>query len=245
MIALQLRQYRLLATWQVEQVLVQIAVLVPIQFGLSGLLSIGLGHLAPEIDATAAQYLSTGAPTLAVLTIGLLVLPQNLAQEKFTGGAEFHRTVPASPVVRMAAMLTPHIVTTLPGALLALWVAAAHFDFDISPSPLALVALAFVAMTGSAIGIAIATLSPHPLITSVVTNVALFFTMLFSPVNFPMERLPDGLQAVHDVLPIAPMAELVRSTLVGATTDAADWVRVGAWSVASFVIAAAFSARRT
>ena len=240
-----LQSYRLLATWQLEAVLGPILVMIPIQFMLSGALAIGLGYLVPELDATAAQYLSTGAPTIAVLTVGLVVLPQQLAQEKITGGAEFHRTVPAPAVVRMAAVLTPHIVTTLPGALLALFVAAAHFDFDISPSPLALVALAFVALGGAAIGIALAAVSPHPMLTSVLTNVFLFFVMLFSPVNFPIERLPDALQSVHEVLPVEPMAVLVRSTLTGVATETSDWVRVAVWSVTAFVISTALSARRS
>jgi len=40
-------------------------------------------------------------------------------------------------------------------------------------------------------------------------------------VNFPADRLPGWLQAVHSVLPIAHMADLVRATLVGGVSTSA------------------------
>ncbi len=39
--------------------------------------------------------------------------------------------------------------------------------------------------------------------------------LLFSPVNFPADRLPSALQAVHRVLPVMYMADLMRWSLTG------------------------------
>jgi hypothetical protein len=36
---------------------------------------------------------------------------------------------------------------------------------------------------------------------------------MFSPLNFPADRLPDWLAAVHRVLPFQAMGEVVRGTL--------------------------------
>ena len=239
-----LRSYRLLTTWQLEAVIVPMLILMPVQFLLSGLLAIGLGFIAPEIDATTARYLATGAPTVSILLVGMVVLPQQQSNEKANGADAFYRTLPAAAPVRLAAQLTPHLITALPGAVLALIVASWHFDFPLAPSPLALVALMTIALTGAAIGNVIAVVSPHPIVTTVITNIALFFVMLFSPINFPIERLPGWLQAVHEVLPIAPMAELARSTLVGSSTSATDWLQVVAWALGSFVASSTLSARR-
>lgn len=238
------RSYRLLTTWQLEAVIVPMLVLMPVQFLLSGLLAIGLGFIAPEIDAQTARYLATGAPTVSILLVGMVVLPQQQSNEKASGADAFYRTLPASAPVRLAAQLTPHLITALPGALLALVVAAWHFDFPLHPSPLALAAFMTIALTGAAIGNVIAVISPHPIVTTVITNIALFFVMLFSPINFPIERLPGWLQAAHEVLPVAPMAELARSTLVGTATSVTDWLHVGAWAIGSFIASAAASARR-
>ncbi|HYD08828.1 MAG TPA: ABC transporter permease [Acidimicrobiales bacterium] len=240
-----LRGYRLLALWHIEQISTMMIVIVPVQFVLSGLLAIGLGFMVPEIDPTTAQYLSTGAPTLAILLIGVVALPQQLSQAKDTGAADFYRTLPVPAPAQIAAQLTPHLITAVPGAVLALVVAARRFDFSLDPSPLAIVALAAVALSGSAIGVVMSAISPSTFVLELMTNVALFFVMLFSPINFPVERLPSWLQSVHDVLPFEPMAGLVRATVTGGATSGADWARVLVWAVASFAISSVLAARRT
>jgi ABC-2 type transport system permease protein len=135
-------------------------------------------------------------------------------------------------------------VVALPGSLLALLVASWHFHFSLDPSPLALVALGLVALTGTAIGNVIAVVSPHPQVTNLFTNITVFFLFLFSPINFPIDRLPEWLQSLHSVLPVEPMAELVRSTLTGAPTAIGDWVYVSVWAVGSFLLSATLGARR-
>jgi ABC-2 type transport system permease protein len=238
------RDYRLLATWEFEAILPQLPVLLPIQFLFPVLLAIGLGFLVPGLDGETAQYLSTGAPTIALLMIGLVVLPNQFSQRRQTGEQEFYSTLPIAPPVALAAALTPPIVIAVPGSLLALIVASWHFHFSLDPNPLAFVALGLVALTGCAIGNAIAAVSPHPQVTNLLTNVIVFFLFLFSPINFPIERLPAWLQSLHEVLPVEPMAELVRSTLTGDATALGDWVYVSAWALGSFLLSAALSSRR-
>ena len=239
-----LRDYRLLTTWELEAILPQLTILFPIQFIFPVLLAIGLGYFVPGLEGETARYLSTGAPTIALLMIGLVVMPNQTSQRKQTGEQEFYRTLPIAPPVALLATLTPPVLTALPGSLLALLVASWHFDFALDPSPLALLALALVAITGCAIGNAIAAVSPHPAVTNVLTNVMVFFMFLFSPINFPIDRLPGWIQSLHEVLPLEPMAELVRSTLTGAATSGSDWLFVSAWAVAAFALSATLSARR-
>ncbi len=239
-----LRSYRLLSTFELDAIRAQLVFLLPIQFLLSAALAVGLGFLIPDIDAESARYLSTGAPTIALLTIGMVVLPSIISQQKVTGQDEFYRTLPIPAPITLAAQLTPSILTSLPGALLSLVVASRYFDFTLDPSPMAIVALVFVAMTGCAIGTAVAAVSPHPQVTMLLTNILVFFVMLFSPINFPVERLPDWLERLHAVLPIESMAELVRSTLTGVPTHAGDWLLVGTWAIGSFLLSAALMARR-
>jgi len=72
----------------------------------------------------------------------------------------------------------------------------------ISLSPLMVPAFVLVALTAAAVGMSIAHLSPSPVLTRVTTNVIIFSLFLFSPVNFPIERLPAGLSHVHRGLPV-------------------------------------------
>jgi ABC-2 type transport system permease protein len=59
---------------------------------------------------------------------------------------------------------------------------------------------------------------------------------MFSPVNFPADRLPQWLQAVHDVLPITAMADVMRGTLARDVFDlsAAPFAVLAAWCAAGF-----------
>ncbi|MER7420740.1 ABC transporter permease [Micromonospora peucetia] len=56
--------------------------------------------------------------------------------------------------------------------------------------------------------------------TQLVTQVLVYFVMLFSPVTFPAGQLPAWFQAVHDVLPFRPAADLVRAGLLSDTCTA-------------------------
>lgn len=240
-----MRSYRLMLSWHFESVLLPLVVMIPIQVALSAAFAIGLGFLAPTIDPMTAAFLSTGAPTIAVLVVGMVVLPQQLSQERQTGAAEYYSTLPVAAPVRLAAQLTPTLLTTLPGAAITLLVAADYYDFSLHPSAALVPIFLAIALCGAAIGNAIAAVSPHPIVTTALTNVALFFVMLFSPINFPVERLPDWLADLHEVLPIESMANLARVGLLEGTAHAIDWLRLGLWALLAFLASATLSARRS
>jgi len=239
-----LSSYGLRSRWELETVRAQLGFLVPIQFLLSAALAVGLGFLVPDIDTETAKYLSTGAPTIALMTIGLAVIPQVFVQRKQSGEQEFYRSLPISPTIDLAATMTVPVLTALPGSLLSLVVASWYFDFKLDPSPLALVAMLLVALTGTAVGGMIGTVATHPQVSNLLSNVLLFFVMLFSPINFPAERLPDWLQTVHQVLPIESLATLVRNTLTGVSTSMGDWALATVWAAGAFAVSAAVAGRR-
>jgi ABC-2 type transport system permease protein len=103
-------------------------------------------------------------------------------------------------------------LSMLPGLVVALVIARWHYDLDLSISPLLPIAIVLVGLTATGVGYAIASFVP-PMITLLLTNLLLFAALMFSPVNFPAERLPGWLQAVHQVLPITAMADVMRGTL--------------------------------
>jgi ABC-2 type transport system permease protein len=96
------------------------------------------------------------------------------------------------------------------------------------------IAVLLVGLTATGVGYAIASFVP-PMITLLLTNLLLFVALMFSPVNFPAERLPGWLQAAHQILPITAMADVMRATLaqdnfdltVGPFLVLAIWCAIG------------------
>src|SRR5688572_13161284 len=74
--------YRLILAWDVLRRRRILPMIVVIQVALSVGVVYGLAFLLPDIDARSALFLSTGAPTLSILILGLTVVPQEVAQGK-------------------------------------------------------------------------------------------------------------------------------------------------------------------
>ncbi len=106
-----------------------------------------------------------------------------------------------------------------PGAVLALVVGSSKYDFALSMSPHLLPAFLLISLTAVAVGMTIAHLSPSPVLTVLVSNVVIFGLLLFSPVSFPVERLPGLLATIHAMLPVGSMADLVRGTVTDGLLD--------------------------
>ena len=72
------------------------------------------------------------------------------------------------------------------------------------------------------------------------------FILMFSPLSFPPERLPDWLATIHSVLPIQAMGEVIRGTLAGNVfpMTAGPFLLLGVWCVAAFAITGRVMTRR-
>lgn len=206
--------YRLLLTWNVLRRRKLLPMIVAIQVALSVGVVYGMSFLLPDIDDRSAVYLSTGAPTLTILVLGLTVVPQEVAQAKLTGRLDWFSTLPVPRLAPLAAEITYWLLAALPGTVLALVVASYRFDFGLRISPLVVPALLLVAATASAVGYAIAVASP-PQATQQLSSFVSIGVLLFSPVSLPASQLPEALQAVHRVLPVESMADVVRWSLTG------------------------------
>jgi len=231
------RAYGLLLRWQFMRMRKQILLFVVIQIVLALGVVYGLALLLPEIDPRSALFLATGAPTLTLLLLGLTVVPQEVAQGKISGRLAYLATLPVPRLAAPAAELTFWLLVQLPGTVLALVIAAARFDFTLDVSPVAVPAVVLVALCGAAVGFALAMIAKPETAQQLASFVAIGL-LLFSPINFPMDRLPDALAAVHRVLPVAYMADLMRWSLTGRYVEnvALAFAVVGAWSAAGVAL---------
>ena len=180
-------------------------------------------------------YLATGAPTIVLLITGLVMLPYQVCSARLEGHGEFLRTLPVNRAAIVLADATLAFVLTIPGIIISTLVTHMMFDpgFSIAIGIIPIYLLS--ALTSIGVGYGFAYAMP-PMLAMALSQALAFVVLMFSPVNFPMERLPEWLQAVHQVLPIDSLAQLMRSMLAEGTF-AFSWValvKIAAWCLFGF-----------
>ena len=85
-------------------------------------LIIGFGLLIGEIPPTAALYLATGVTVISMITIGFVLAPQLIAQQKIAGTYEYLWSLPVPRTTSVAASLTVNTLIAVPGMVVALLV---------------------------------------------------------------------------------------------------------------------------
>lgn len=238
--------YGLLLGWAALRGRATLALNLVIQTCLAVGIIVGFAFLVPDLDDSTALYLATGAPVLGLITVGMVIGPQESAAAKQEGIFEFNRSLPVPRSALIASDATIALVTALPGILAALVVASIRFDLDLQISPLVIPAVLLTAATAIGLGYGIG-YGLVPAAARMVSQLVVFVALMFSPIAFPVSRLPDWLASVHLVLPFQYMAESVRDTLSvppdGIRT--LPFVILAAWALVGFLIAYRMMARRT
>lgn len=240
-----LRSYLLLVKWQAlrSKGFLPFAIIIQALFSLG--IVIGLPLLFPQIDDTTILYLATGAPAITLITMGLVAVPQMVAQAKTEGTLDYMRTLPIPRVVYLLADLTVQLAIVLPGVVFGVVIAALWFDLPLRPSPLVVPSVVLVVLTATAVGYGLAAVLP-PLMANLLSQVLVVLVFMFSPLNFPAERMPDWLAALHSVLPIQAMGEVLRGALAPQAfpLTAGAFAMLAAWAVGSFLVTWRILARR-
>ena len=242
-----IRSFVLVTKWELLSLKSILPFIVVIQLIIAGGTVYGLGYLFPQIDPLSAKYIVTGAVTMTLIALGLTLAPQHIAQMKEKGTFDYLWSLPVPRLVFLASDFVVWTAVAAPGVVAALVIGSHRYDFALDPRGSIVPAFLLVALTSVTLGMSIAHLSPSPMFTGILTNVIVFSLFLFSPVNFPAERLPEWLQSVHRVLPIVYMADLVRGTATSGLTDhvARAAAVVGVWCAASTAALLAVFTRRS
>lgn len=224
--------YRTLLRWNGAQIGPVLALVVVVQAALAAGIVVGFGLLIPHVDTGTARFLSTGAPTVLLLTIGLVMVPQGVAQARLNGTLGYLRSLPVPRPLLLAADLTLWSVVALPAIPVTLLVAWLRYGLTFSPDwPVLLAATLLVTVMATSVGYAIA-LSFRPTLAQLLTQVLIFFVLLFSPVTFPADQLPAWYRSVHEFLPVQAGADLIRAGLASEhfTTGGRDLAVLAAWT---------------
>ncbi len=231
------RSYFLMLKWTFLSSRPWLSLNLAVQIGIAVAFIFGIGYFYPQITPSIAKYLTTGSPTLVLLTVGLVVVPQVVASMRAEGTFDYIWSLPVPRMAHIAADATNMFGSMIPGILLSVILGKFHFGFDLNVSPLVIPAVLLIAASATFVGYSIAFAVPKPMMVNIITQLMVFFVMMFSPVMYPAEQLPQWLQSIHNVLPIKYMADLMRGTLTDLPVELwRAFAVVGAWFVGSFII---------
>jgi len=214
-----LTTYFLMVRWELLSLRLMMPLMFVVQFFIGAGTVIGLGFLFEEIPRRQALYLSTGGSVIALLMVGLVMAPQLIAQHKMQNTYDYMLSLPVPRLTFALSSLTVWMSMALPGMALALVAAAWWYGLDLRVSPLVVPAVLLTLLMATSVGFAFAHALPHPSVTALVTQVLAFFILMYSPINFPAERLPEWLAIAHAYLPFEHAAIVMRGSLTEGLVD--------------------------
>jgi ABC-2 type transport system permease protein len=227
-----MNSYTAMLRWETRGARLLLPLIVVVQILAGAGFVLGFGLLIPDIDADMALYLSTGAVVMSLILIGLVLTPQVIAQQKMEGSYEFLWSLPVPRSAATIASVTLAALAAIPGVAAAMLVAVWRYDISFVVSPTVVPAFLLTLLCGCLVGTAVAHGVEEPQVTLLFTQLAIFFIIGFSPVSFPIDRLPPWLANLHEFLPFHHMAVVVRSSLTTDMVSVApiDWVVLVAWT---------------
>ncbi|MFC7220900.1 ABC transporter permease [Streptomyces polyrhachis] len=240
-----LRSYGLLLGWTALRSRATLPLNLIIQTCLAVGIIVGFAYLVPELDDATELYFATGAPVLGLITVGMVIGPQEVASSKQEGIFDFNRSLPVPRSALIASDATVALLVALPGIVTALVVATLRFDLTLDISALVVPAFLLTAVTAIGLGYGIG-YGMAPPAARMMSQLVVFVALMFSPITFPASRLPDWFESVHTVLPFQYMADSVRDTLntPAGGVPLLPFAVLLAWAAAGFLLTFRIMARR-
>lgn len=233
-------QYKQVLKLQSLRILGSIIVFAVMQIIISLGIAIGFTYLFDAADKSSILYLSTGAPTIVLIMTGLVILPNQITNARMEGHGEFLRTLPVNRAAIVLADTTIWVLVTIPGIIISTIVTSLIFNPGYSFSPAFILAYLLCCLTCIGIGYGFSYALP-PMIAMALSQVIAFTALMFSPINFPIERLPGWLQVIHRILPIDAMAQVIRATMASSNFEV-SWVtclKLLVWCIVGYFVAIA------
>lgn len=230
--------FRAMMRWSLASIGAMLPLIVVIQAMLAAGIVIGFGFLIPDIGPDTALFLATGAPTILLLTIGLVIVPQGVSRARASGALDYQRALPVARPLFLLVDLVVWSLVALPGVAIGLLVAWLRYDLSFSFDwPVLILASLLTATMATAVGYAIAVSLPA-MMAQLVSQVLVFFVLLFSPITFPVEQLPGWFRGLHSVLPVQSAAELLRAGVASEVfaADGRDLLVLTLWTALGLVV---------
>ncbi|MDJ0498082.1 MAG: ABC transporter permease [Acidimicrobiia bacterium] len=204
------------------------------------------GFYFDEIPQVAATFIVTGTPTLAIVPVGMALVPGVVMQHRLDETYDFLWSLPVPRLTIAASNFVLFTGLAMPGVALSLVVAAWRYNIDLTVSWSVIPAVLLAALMANSVGFGFAHAIAEPRITNLIVNMIIFLVLLFSPVAFPISNFPDWFASVHRVLPFFHMANIIRGGLTeGLVTGLpVSYLVVGLWMLGSWALVAWVVGRR-
>ncbi len=198
------------------------------------LLLFGSVDVLPTGGAELIDFMAPGIISLALLSVAFVRLAISLGFDVGFGAIKRFGVTP----LRVGEFLTAKLIVTLllfVAQLVVLSVIAALLGWRPSVSPLVVVALvlgmvAFVGMAFVLAGVV------DGLTALALANALYVVLLVLSGLVFELSRLPTFLSSLAKLFPTTALAQLLRATLSGGSTESWAWVCLALWAIAMPVL---------
>jgi ABC-2 type transport system permease protein len=155
--------YRTMLHWQLASLRALLPLLAGIQILVGAGFVLGIALVFDDISPTAALYVSSGAPVMNLLMVGVLLGPQLVAQQKAEHSYDFLQALPVPRTVTALAWYTVTLLGSLPAVVVSLVVAQLRYGITFTVSPTVVAAALLTAFTGTMVGYALGHALPNPM----------------------------------------------------------------------------------
>jgi ABC-2 type transport system permease protein len=242
-----LASLRIMLRWELGSLRLLLPVIAAVQLLIGAGIPVGFGLMVPELSVEAATYLVSGSAAITLIIVGLTMGPQIVSAHRQQGTYDFVWSLPVPRSASAAAWFAVMLVLALPAFVATLLVGSWRYELDLSVSPAVLAgAVLLVVFTATMLGYAIAHAVPSPMAVMGVSQVLIFVVIGFSPINYPLDRLPSWLQQAHAWLPFESMGQVVRAALTDGfvTGVARPYALLAAWAAIAVMITGVTLRRR-
>lgn len=205
------------------------------------------GFYLGEVPDVAKLFIATGVPALALIPIGFVMVPNMVGQQRIAQTYDFIWSLPVPRLAAAASTFTVFTLLALPGVATSIGVAVWHYGIALNPSPMVIPALLLTSLMATSVGFGMAHGIENPMVINFITNMIVFFVLLFSPIVVPIAQFPGWLASVHRALPFYHMSVVIRDGLSnGMVTDVArSYVVLGLWTLGGWTATAWVIGRRS
>jgi ABC-2 type transport system permease protein len=227
-----------LGQWLVFGLVVQILM----GAGMAFMYGFYLGDVPPAVGT----FMAAGVPAIALIPIGLVMVPNMVAQQRIAQTYEFLWSLPVPRLAAAASTFTVFTLMALPGVAIALGAAVWNYEAQLSVSAMIVPAVLLTSLMTTSVGFGMAHGLKNPVVINFVTNMIVFFVLLFSPIVVPIAQFPDWLASVHRVLPFYHMAQVIRDALTSGVVSEVglSYAVLAVWTVSGWVATAWVVGRR-
>lgn len=196
----------------------------------------GFALMVPNIDDELSLYMSSGALTLGIIAVGCVLAPQIISESKQNGIFSYQRTLPVSRNAILIADVIIWGIAGIPGIIMSCFAGILRFDININITVLGVCVVIFALISMILIGFSLAyMLTPSAM--TLCTQIIMIVGLLFSPITYPAERLPEWALTIHEFLPFVPVSNLIRSTLFNLEEFRIwDIIVVLIWGIIAYII---------